>query len=128
MRRYLLLVVLMVAVFLVWRDFNPSDSHFLSTFKNISGLELSKETMIVAKDYNTHSLTEFGLCFIAKVSESDINTLISNSRIVGENIERSCGESEEYSFDRHGINITDYPFAAWYLSESGVLWAYYERY
>ena len=117
-----------MVLYVVWRSFNPSDDHYVSFFKRLSGMDLPVGSKILVKDYETHSVTEFGMCFIAQIPESKLNTFITVSSEVEENVLRSCGESREYSFNRVGKNVTDYPFEKWYLSRSGLIWAYYERY
>ena len=126
--RFFLVLVLIAALFLVWREFNPSDSHYFNFFKRISGFDLPEKSKILSKDHTTYSLTEFGQCFIAQVPESELDIFQDNSNQTSEPIERSCGKSIKYSFNRKGENISDYPFTAWYLSKGGIVWAYYERY
>jgi len=41
---------------------------------------------------------------------------------------RGCGSSKKHTFIRKGKNKTDYPFMGWYISEDGLVWAYYEKY
>jgi len=91
-------------------------------------MDLPVGSKILSKDYKTHSVTEFGMCFIAQIPEEKLNRFMTVSNLVEESVFRSCGGSKEYSFDRVGEKVMDYPFENWYLSSSGLIWVYYERY
>lgn len=124
-------IVIIVSLFVVWDALTfPSKENHLSIFKRISGLSLPQNIKILSQSYKEYFNLkgEYSYCLVLEIDDESRKILLENSVKIEETVLRDCANSGLQEYNRKGMNISDYPFMAWYVSENDKLWAYFEKY